>query len=392
MDNQQDENDVPRLPFGESLRLLILGSNLSAADFRFVLNKRGIYIKDGRKENTIPHLANILLSPREFDILKNKHQFRESTVKVSDAKSEWNAPDKTIQQALPDEIAPFIQELIPENSPYQLTECNLQINDADDVIVNFTVKRQDWTKDIFSSVSHHDGKFLISKDRNGIVTYRTEVTSPETKDLLIKLQNATHEFFQRQGAIATDAPIQKVLALYFLNNAVIFEFLCCFINQTYDGLTFERISDIDVGIDQKYGSFPPNFEWLKGNIDKISLHGNKIQATDVMNLGELGILIFGEIDAEFKFDFVDAKGTCIIRYGLPGYYEGKANVEFEAKVIRVAPYAAYAHVPKERISRQIIQEFQKNKHEIFEQFIEEGKAIAQKRNAEDQFEFDGLDW
>ncbi len=391
MDSQQDENDVPRLPFGKSLRLLILGSNLSAADFRFVLNKRGIYIKDGRRENTIPNLANILLSPREFDILKNRQQFRESTVKVSDALSAWNSQE-SIQQVLPDEIEPFVQDLITENSPYQLTQCNLQINDANDVVINFTVKRQDWTKDAFSSVSHHDGKFTISKDHNGVVTYRSEATSSETKELLIKLQSATHEFFQRQGAIATDSPVQKVLALYFSSYASIFDFLNCFAQQTYNALTFERISDIDVGIDQKYGSFPPNFEWLKGNIDKITLHGNKIHTTDVMKLGEVGILIFGEIEADFKFDFAEAKGNCTIRYGFPGYYEGKSNVEFEAKVIRVAPYAAYAHIPKERISRQIVQEFQQNKHELFEQFIDAGKAIAQKRNAENQFEFDGLDW
>lgn len=389
MDNPT-ENEVPLLPFGEPLRLLVVGSSLSGADLRFVLNKRGIYVKDGRRESTIPNLANILLSPREFDILKNKQQFRESTVKVSDALTAWDS-DKTIQQALPDEVESFVQQLVTENLPYQLTKCTLQINNANEVIVNCSVKKQDWTKDAFSSTSHHDGKFTISKDRNGVVTYRTEATSPETRDLLAKLQNATHSLFQKQGVIAKESRIQKVISTHFSNNATIFEFLCSFIEQTYESLIFERISDIDVGIDQKFGEFPPTFQWLKGNIDKISLHGNRIQSTDVMKLGELGILVFGEIEADFKFDYLEAKGTCTIKYGFPNY-EKRSNAEFEAKVIHLSLFPAYAHVSKDKVSRYLIQEFQKDKHQTFERFIDEGKANTQKRNSENQFEFDGEGW
>jgi hypothetical protein len=264
-----------------------------------------------------------------------------------------------------------------ENSSYQLTDCNLQINNANEVTVNCSVKKQDWTKDAFSSTSYHDGKFTISKDRNGVVAYRTESTSPETRE--------------KQGAIAIESRIQKVISSYFSNNATIFEFLHSFIEQTYQALTFERISDIDVGIDQKFGEFPPNFQWLKGNIDKISLHGNKIDSTDVMKLGELGILMFGEIEADFKFDYSEAKGNCTIRYGFPNS-DKRSNVEFEAKIIHLSLFPAFAHVSKEKVSRYLIQEFQKNKHQTFERFIDEGKANTQKRNSENQFEFDGENW
>lgn len=388
--NNQIDNEVPLLPFGEPLRLLVNGSSLSGSDLRFILNKRGIYVKDGRRENTIPNLANILLSPKEFDVLKNKQQFRESTVKVSDALTAWDS-DKTIQQALPDEVAPFVKQLVSENAPYELTDCSLQITSANEVTVNCSVKKQDWTRDAFSSTSYHDAKFTISKDKNGVVTYRTEATSPETKDLLTKIQTATHSLFQQQGAIAKESKIQKVAYSYFSNNATIFEFLRSFIEQNNQVLFFERVSDIDVGIDQKSSSFPANFQWLKGNIDKISLHGNKIDSTDVMQLGELGLLIFGEIEADFKFDYSEAKGTCTIRYGFPNS-EKRHNVEFEAKVIHISLYAAYAHVSKEKVSRFLVQEFQKYKHQTFERFIDEGKVNTQKRNSENQFEFDGDGW
>lgn len=388
--SNETENEVPLLPFGEPLRLLLNGSNLNANDLKFVLNKRGIYVKDGRRETTIPNLANVLLSPREFDILKNKQQFRESTVKVSDALTAWDS-DKTIQQALPDEVEPFVKNLVAENSSYQLQDCSVQIISANEVTVNCSVKKQDWTKDAFSSTSIHDGKFTIAKDKNGVVTYRTEATSSETRDLLTRLQTATHSLFQEQGAISKASPIQRVISSYFSGNAAIFEFLRSFIEKNQQILSFERISDIDVAIDQKSANFPPNFLWLKGNIDKISLHGNKIDATDVMQLGELGLLVFGEIEADFKFDYPEAKGSCKIRYGFPNP-DKRNNIEFEAKVIHVSLFPAFAHVAKEKVSRFLVQEFQKYKHETFEYFVAEGKADTQKRNIENQYEFDGYGW
>ena len=224
------------------------------------------------------------------------------------------------------------------------------------------------------------------------MTYRAETTTVETKDLTNKIQNATEDFFKEQGTINKNTMMQRVLAKYFIDNSAIYEFLNFFVAQSYKILTFKKISDIDVGIDQKYGQFPENFLWLKDNIDVVSLHGNKIQSSDVMKLGELGILVFGEIEAEFGFEYSEAKGTCIIRYGFPSYYEKKGNTEFEAKVIKLNPFPAFTHVPKDRISRHLIQEFQRNKHQLFESFILNGKANTQKRNVENQFEFEGFGW
>lgn len=380
--------EVPLLPFGETLRPLLLASSLSGSDLKFVLQRRGIFVKDVRRESTIPNLTSILLSPREFDILKNRQHFKESTVKVSDAKTTWNS-EKTLLDALPEECVPFVQQLVDESSPYQLTDCKVQVNNQNEVVFNCSIKRQDWTKDAFSSTSFHDCRLVISKDSNSnIVTYRSETTVPETKDLMNKLQNSTQSFFKQQGTVAPESKIQKVIANYFINNTVIFEFLHCFIQQNSNVLGFEKVTDIDVGIDHKNGQFPENFLWLRSNIDKINLHGERLQSTDIMRLGELGVLIFGEIEAEFQFAYSEAKGKCIIRYGFPDYYMKKRFVEFEAKVISLTLFPAYAHVSKERVNRFLIQEFQKNKHQIFEEFISQEKANTQKRNLENQYEFD----
>jgi len=383
----EKETQVPLLPFGETLRPLILTSSLSDTDIKFVLQKRGIFVKDRRKGNTIPKLTSILLSPREFDILKNRQQFKESAIKTSDAKTNWNS-EKTIVQAFPEECEHLANTLIDEASSYELTQCAVQHGHANEVIVNCSIKRRDWTKDVFSQTTYHDCALSITREpESKIVTYHMETTAPETREFMNKLQTAIHEKFQESGVVSQNTEIQKILANHFVNNQVRFEFLHHFIEQS-EILSFQKIVDIDVGIDRHFKEFPKQFRWLKGNIDTISLHGSRIHETDVMQLGKIGVFVFGEIEAEFKFEYPEAKGTCSIQYGFPKYYEKEKNIEFEAKIgSKLILHPNYAHVSKKVVGNFLLKHFQKNKHKLFEQFKAENKVDARKRNFENQYEF-----
>jgi hypothetical protein len=377
--NDKKENLVPLLPYGETLRPLIRASNLTGNDLRLLLQKRGIFTKTASKEQTIPILTSILLSPLEFFILRDSQTFKESTVKVSDAKTNWSC-DKTIVQAIPDEYEGFIRGLVSDNSAYQLTHCDVNLIHPDEVVVSCSIERHDWTKDAFSSTSYHNCKFSISKEPNSnVLVYRTETTAPETKDLINKLQKATHNYFREHGAIPKDSPIQRILSNYFVTNGAIFEFIYAFLNPVTDALTFQKVIDIDAGVDHSFGTFPENFQWLKNNIDKINLHGTNLHMTDIMSLGEMGALIFGEIEAEFAFDYSDAKGVCTIKYGFPGYYEKNIGTEFEAKILSLRLHVDHVHVAKERVTKFLLQEFQRHKHSLFEEFKQDQKVNTRLR-------------
>lgn len=391
-ENQNREHLVPLLPFGETLRPLILASSLKGEDLRFVLQKRGIFVRSARKDNTIPILTSIILSPREFDILKNRQQLKESTPKTSDAKTTWGS-NKTVVQAMPDECERFIQGLVGENLPYRLANCSVQTVTSDQVVVDCSIERQDWTKDAFSSTTYHDCSFSITKDpESNIVTYHTETTAPETKDLMSKVQKAFHSHFRQQGAISKDTPVQKILAHHFFTNEARFEFLHTFVEQGYEFLSFEKITDIGAGIDHGFPNFPKNFSWLRNNIDSIDVRGEGVHLTEIVKLGRMGILILGEIEAEFQFQYSDAKGTCSIRYGFPDYYLKKSSMEFEAKVVNLTFHPDYSDASKKRVGKFLLHHFQNSKHNLFEQFIAGEKANAQKKNMENQYQFEGEGW
>jgi hypothetical protein len=384
----EKEAHVPLLPFGETLRPLILTSSLSDYDLKFVLQKRGIFIKDRRKDSTIPKLTTILLSPREFDILKNRQQFKESTVKMSDVKTSWNS-EKTVLQAIPDDCEVFVNALIDEHSPYKLTQCDTKHTDPNEVIISCSIKRYDWKKDVFSQTSYHDCTLTIIKEpESDALIYRTETTATETKDFMNKLKEAIHHHFQSEGVIAQNTPMQRILANYFVSNKTCFEFLQHFIEKT-GVISFRKIVNIDVGIDHHSKEFPKEFEWLKENVDVINLHGDRIHETDVMMLGKIGVLEFGEIETAFGFAYPDAKGTCVIKYGFPkSYNKREKSVEFEAKVISLTLHPDYAHVAKNPVQNFLLKQFQKEKHKTFEKFKDEKKVDTRPRNSVDQCEFE----
>jgi hypothetical protein len=122
--NHEKKEQILLLPFGETLRPLISSSSLEGIDLKELLQKRGIFVQKSEKRNLIPILTSLLLSPREFDLLINKQDFKENRIKTSDARALWIEPQKTVVQAIPEDIEKFAKKL-EDDSSYKLMNCSL---------------------------------------------------------------------------------------------------------------------------------------------------------------------------------------------------------------------------------------------------------------------------
>ncbi len=266
-----------------------------------------------------------------------------------------------------------------DESSYKLTNCVLERDrEGNKIVIECNIERTDWRKDVLSYKTYHDCKLSITKEDN-VVIYSTETTVPETKKFLNKFQDAIHSHFQKQEVVSNDIPMQRILTNEFRDNKAIFEFLPIFTEQKSNIISFQKIVDIDAGIDHA-PNFPENFKWLK-DVDKINLHG-KLNTTDIMNLSKKGILVFGEIEAEFKFDSLEAKtetkakGKCTIKYGFPKFYDPKRkSVEFEAKIGDLELHIDFIDISKSRVEVFLLKEFQKDKHNKFEPFKNAGPQL-----------------
>jgi len=383
--NEDDLNSL--LPFGENIRPLITASNLSENDLRFLLQKRGVFVKSHQRTNTVPLIASLLLSPREFEILRNRQHKKESNIKRSTGRSEWNGKDEKLVDIVSPQIETIVKNLVEENLPYSINKFNITNEGLDKIIIEGEIKRNDWTKDVFSVETLHTWKLTIEKSpNNNMIEYVIESTVPETKELLNKLQNQVQKELQVKKVIAPTQKIQKVLATHFRRNQYIFEYLLTFTTRKFETLSFQRIVDIETGVDSK-SNFPKNFEWLKniGELKLTAIKGKKLEETDIVEIGKLGILIFGEIDAEFTFSSSEVAGSCVIQYGFPKFYDKKNHIEFETKILKIDLKNEFAHISKENVKKKLLAEFQKEKHNIFDEFKAANKADANDKDLENQY-------
>lgn len=60
------------LPYSETIRPLLAGQTLSNHDLKKLLNKKGVFLSSSEKERTTPILSSCLLSPTEFEFLREK--------------------------------------------------------------------------------------------------------------------------------------------------------------------------------------------------------------------------------------------------------------------------------------------------------------------------------
>jgi hypothetical protein len=376
------------LPFGDGIKPLLVASSLSEYDLKFLLQKRGVFVKSSQRNSTVPHLASMLLSPNEFETLRNRQHQKESNIKRTTAQSEWVGRNISVADVLSDKLDTIIKNLSQEDSSYSIKNHNITYLSNDKILIEGEIERRDWTKDVFSITSLHPWKFTIEKAATGnIVEYIAETTVPETKQLTNLFQTRIHQQFQISKTVDSKKTIQKIIATHFKGNHFIFEYLFCFTKLRFSSLKFQRIIDIEAGIDNRL-NFPDNFKWLKGNIGELRLtavQGKKLEETDIIEIGKLGILILGEIDAEFNFAYQDIKGKCVIQYGFPKFYDKRNQIEFETRIQRIDLSHECSHVSKETVKRHLLAEFQRDKHAVFEDFRNKGKVDPDPKDEDNQY-------
>ncbi len=69
------------LPCGNELLSMLNGTNISESEFSSILENKGIYTSSNKKEHTLPIFSSIIISPAEYDLLKEKQKFKEEKEK-----------------------------------------------------------------------------------------------------------------------------------------------------------------------------------------------------------------------------------------------------------------------------------------------------------------------
>ena len=77
------------LPYGENLRGFIQQKFISESELHKILKKRGIYTLSSDKEYTVPLIQTLLISPQEFDLIRDAFSSKEDNKKIISRDIKW---------------------------------------------------------------------------------------------------------------------------------------------------------------------------------------------------------------------------------------------------------------------------------------------------------------
>ncbi|NJO92620.1 MAG: hypothetical protein HC831_29395 [Chloroflexia bacterium] len=210
----------------------------------------------------IPTLISLLLSPKEFDILRDSFNTREDKPKRLSSTIEWNNT-KTLLQALPKDLN--LSQLIEKHSNVKVLGVPKFVplsNNANNLICDFEIERNDINKCWYEQTNKFKASIVLNKTSDNQVSLKITHTAIETKMLAEIVSKKVIQSYKEQKCIEPDKELDKIIFNDFSNEDRI-----VFFNRLSNRCTsfifeFNDIVDIEFKPDDNE-ELPKDIDWLK---------------------------------------------------------------------------------------------------------------------------------
>ncbi len=350
------------LPVGERLKPLLSKSCISESDMKNILAERGVYIGDSDKKSSIPILTLSILSPREFEKLQELQKTKEDSLKTKIIKAKSQS-DKNLNNLIPQDLVKR-DDLIDEYDCFDFdTDLSFNMDDQNKLVLDYTIIREDVTKDWANNKSRYTGRVEIEKSATqGMICFRNEYTSSETEVINKKIIKMVTNHLQILGEISNKESPFEITSDKF-NNVQRFAFMLQLANDSPSGfLSFEAVKNIEIGPDRKV-NMPDNTKWMGGSVKNIIINSEKGKTLEIIEYISdkqyHEFLILRKVQAQYKFSFGVLEGQCIVEYGFPHYFRSHVrNHSFEVSVPKIYFSKDSKSENSRNASRFILKEFQ----------------------------------
>lgn len=350
------------LPVGERLKPLLSKSCISESDMKNILAERGVYIGDSDKKSSIPILTLSILSPREFEKLQELQKTKEDSLKTKIIKAKSQS-DKNLNNLIPQDLVKR-DDLIDEYDCFDFdTDLSFNMDDQNKLVLDYTIIREDVTKDWANNKSRYTGRVEIEKSATqGMICFRNEYTSSETEVINKKIIKMVTNHLQILGEISNKESPFEITSDKF-NNVQRSAFMLQLANDSPSGfLSFEAVKNIEIGPDRKV-NMPDNTKWMGGSVKNIIINSEKGKTLEnieyISDKQYHEFLILRKVQAQYKFSFGVLEGQCIVEYGFPHYFRSHVrNHSFEVSVPKIYFSKDSKSENSRNASRFILKEFQ----------------------------------
>jgi hypothetical protein len=364
------ENINRFLPFGESLRAILQHDSIKDRERRQLLRMKGIFVNSSDEESTFPILLTSLLSPNEFEFLKDRLQAKEDRDKTITRTLEWETT-KTLISAIPDNFN--VQEIIKTTFPkYKVIgNPNFKMIDKNPnkISLEFKCETNNYSKPWFRGKNEFKGSVTLEKVTTNDNKVQLQIihTSPETTDIAEKVSKKLEKHFKANNYMNPKKEIQRILYRDFSNEERI-QFLLS-MTEGNDVFTYTKANFLDIGPDPSE-TLHSDIRWLElAKVRELNINGEKLHELPFLKDKNLHkYMELSEMEVVYDFQLPSVEGSCIIRFGFCDYDFKKriGNIEFMVDIPKIYPKDEYATVPVHSICTQLFKEFEKYKTEKYD--------------------------
>lgn len=358
-------NDIDQLlPYGEMLRSFMEQSFITKSDLKELLRSRGVFTYGNEKQDSIPVLMSTILSPSEFDSLRECQSIKEDNPKVVTQTIEWDS-DKNLLDSLPDHFN--------LNSMLDLEFSNFKVSgspafvpvdgDPDKLKMDFKVEREDMSKSWASSKNVFPGSLEVTRIKeDGEVKLVVTHTANETKYVASKASTNIVKHFKNNGLIKQEKEVERISYDKFSNQKRI-EYLLS-LSEKIDSeiLKFCDILDIEFSPD-KSQILPTEIKWMEEKIDDLRMNGSGLHKTHFIKEASFQNCIhLYRIDSRFKFDLKGICGQCVVTFHFPDFSKSKdATSELEINIKNLSFESPPRSISKNDVKEAILKDVDKQK-------------------------------
>jgi hypothetical protein len=361
------------LPIGESIRTFLEQTYLSKTDLKAILRERGVFVEKIDKADTIPLLISTILSPKEFDTLKECQTTKEDNPKIVTRVLPWNSNKKLIE-TIPSSFD--VNEIIKNQyKNYKVKGSPRFIpveNNPDKLSLDYEIERTNLSKSWASFKSNFPGNITIEKITDGKeVKLALTYTAAETKDLNQKIATSLKQNYKAEGYIMPESDFVKITFGSFSNEERIKFFWKLIGDNKTEILAFKDITDVDLSVDENT-VLPEKMDWMQKKVRDLKFKGSELHNTPFIKDSSFHKhFLFKRLDARFDFDYSGAKGSCNISFGFPDYITKQdTSAEFEINVSSaVALDASCKHLNKNAVKNNLLKSLNNFKLAVYRDII-----------------------
>lgn len=145
-----------------------------------------------------------------------------------------------------------------------------------------------------------------------------------------------------------------------------FMFMLSIANNSPNGfLEFEAVKNIEIGPDRESKQpLPDSAKWMNGSVKNIIINSEKGETLEnveyISDPSYHDVLILRQVQAQYRFEFGEMNGFCIIEYGFPHYFRKYVKGDaFESRLANIYFGKTSKSQNVKNATRLILEEFEK---------------------------------